>query len=325
MYYTFRKPSTYILAFFAFFLGNMILMAVFRNLGAPADDTITAIQNRLGFSYIWAINSFFSGLNSSLLAYLKKKKLFRKDKDARLYDEGPYYFSQLITTLPLDLFLCAAVVVIYFFVLGLNDYPHLITNMLLQFFFIFVGCYISGQSISGILASIGDTIETISPLVPLILSPLMISAGYMANLKTATFPIRWIAYISPIRFVYQGFTLTEFQNRSEYIESCFTWVEDSEGRHHVKIPDESKALCDPNQVLDFYQMNILTNIYYLVGLVVLFRILGYVIFKIKATQGRMQYRANQTLRLKFDYRGMKEKEERKNTSYIDPLANIDSL
>ena len=321
MYYHYRSPSTYIFTFFTMILGNLVLLAVFQNLEPPGGETITAIQNRMGLVYMWAVNAFFTGVNSSLLVYLTKKKLFRKDNDARLYDEAPFYFSQLLTSLPLDMLMTAVVVVIYYFGMGLNRFPHLVPNMLYTYFFIFVGCYISGQSISGILASLGDQMETIAPLVPLVVLPLMVSSGFMANLQTATFPIRWIAYISPIRFVYQGVALTEFQNRLDYVDTCMTSVTCPGGRCHVKLPPSAQDMCDPLKVLDFMQQDIVVNLYFILGLLVLFRMLGYLIFKVKSSSGRMRYKANQMLRLKFDFQATKAR----RSSYFDPLANTEML
>ena len=49
MYEHYRKSTTYLVVLAQIFLGNAIFMLVFKNLGDPKDDTIVAIQNRIGF------------------------------------------------------------------------------------------------------------------------------------------------------------------------------------------------------------------------------------------------------------------------------------
>ena len=302
MSYFYTRKSTYLIIIAQIVIGNLLFLAVFKDLGDPEDDTIIAISNRLGFCYIMNLQGTFAGLNSSLLNFISGRKLFKKDKDARIYSELPFFLTQLTFMIPIYLIIFFGVTFMYYYLVGLNRDPVFINNALYTYFFMFVGGYISGQSFSILLGSLSNSMSTASALTPLIIAPLSISAGYMCNLKSASFPIRWIAYLSSMRFSYQGYALVEFQNSQRYVDSCYTYVDcptDPSKRCRIKIPDFAKRLCDPMQITDFIQTDILTNVYFILGLIVFFRFLGCAIFKLKSSQGQMRYKQNPFLKKKI--------------------------
>jgi hypothetical protein len=283
-------------------LGNCLFFILFHDLGDPTDDTIVAIQNRMGLSYMMVMQGTFSGLGSSLLNFMNQKKIFKKDKDSRLYDEFPFYFSEFFYMLPIYTILFAIVVILYYTFLTLNTQPSLQTNALYTYFFVYVGSFLSGQSFSALIGALADKMTTASIIAPIVIAPLSMSSGFLSNLRTATLPIRIISYISSIRFSFQGFTLTEFQNRDVYMSSCMTYVpcvDDPSKRCHVKLPEDMRDKCDPLKVTDFVQGSIVMNIYYLLGILVLLRILSFVVFKVKSNFGKMKYKENVYLRQKL--------------------------
>ena len=299
MYEHYRKSTTYLVVLAQIFLGNAIFMLVFKNLGDPKDDTIVAIQNRIGFCYLMNLQGTMAGINSSILNFITSRKIFNKDKDARLYSELPFYMAQLTYMIPIYLILFIGLTFIYYYVIGLNSEPSLLYNALKTYFFMFVGGYISGQSFSVIIGSICDSMSSATAMIPIIVAPLSMSAGYLSNLKTAALPIQWIAYISSMRFAYQGYTLTEFQNSQVYRDSCMTYIncpDDPSKRCHIKVPEYAKAICDPMLVTDFVQTDIYINMYFILGLIVVFRFFGFVLFKFRSSRGKIKYKKNNILK-----------------------------
>ena len=302
MRFYYRRPMTYLIIFLRLIIGNVVYYFVFKNLGDPAYDTIVAIQNRLGFCYLLIMQFTFTGLGSSLLNFINSKKLFKKDKDSRLYDELPFFIAETSYLFPIYLVLFAALTAYYYWSFPLNVDPSLIYNSLYFCFFTFVGCFLSGESFSILIGSIANTMETASVIAPLIISPLSLASGYTGNLQTATAPIRIFSYISTIRFSFQGLALNEFQNASMYVDTCKTTIpcpKDPSKTCSVPVPDAYKSQCDPHIVTDFKQTEILTNLYIVLGLCFGFRFLAYLIFKIKSNFGKMKYKKNVYLRHKL--------------------------
>lgn len=325
MYNYYKQPKTYFVFFFQIIFANVIIMLVYHDLGDPEDDTLVAIQNRIGFMFMISTMSFMTGLQSSLLVFLEKKKLFLKDKDARIYDLSPFYFAQLTYTLPINLIVYAIVVVFYYYTLKLNSEPYFVYNMLYSYFFIFVGANLTGQSFSGILGALGDTIEKVATFVPFILLPVMLTAGFIGNLRSSIFIIQWLSYLSPMRFTFQGLSLVEFQDSSKYIDSCFTYApcfDDPSKKCKVKIPEAGRDQCDPMKVTDFYEKDLLTNIIYVLGLLVIIRVIGLIIFKVKSSAGQIKYKRSQALISRFSY--LANDLDNPRRSKLDPLNQLDS-
>ena len=321
----YKQPTTYMIIFFQVLMANAIILLVYNKLGDPKEDTIVAIQNRIGFIFNLTVMGFMTGLQSSLLVYLKKKKLFLKDKDARIYDQFPFFVSQLLYTMPINIIVYAIVIIFYYFTIDLNRDPHFIYNMLYSYFFLYVGAVLCGQSYSAILATLGNTLEQVSTTVPFVLVPVLLCAGFMANLKTATLPIRILAYLSPMRFAFQGFLMVEFQNSAKYTDNCVVSVpcpDDPSKKCSIPLPPTSQNLCDPYKVTDFVQQDILTNVYYLIGLIVLIRLVGFIIFKITSSVGKMKYKKNQLLCTRYTHTVNNFDVPRR--SKLDPLNQLDS-
>jgi ABC-type multidrug transport system permease subunit len=299
----YKKKHTYLVVFSQVIFGNILFIIVFRKLGDPRDDTIVSIQNRLGFCYLMNLQGTFSGMNSSLLNFISSRRLFKKDKDSRLYSELPFYLAQLTYMIPIYLFLFFGLTYLYYYLMDLNRDPSLFYNGLKTYFFMFVGGFISGQSFSIVLGSICDSINTATALIPVVVAPLSISAGYLSNLKTASKPIQWIAYLSSMRFSYQGYALTEFQNSQIYVDSCVTYIncpDDPSKRCQIPVPDFMKDICDPMKVTDFVQTDVFVNMFFILGLIVFFRIMGFILFKWKSSLGRMRYKKNRELKKQID-------------------------
>ena len=303
MSFYYRQPKTYYTLIGQGIIGNTIFFVVYANLEKIGDDTLIAIQDRMGLCYLLVMNGTFSGLGSVLLNFITQKKLFKKDKDSRLYDEFPFYFTELSYLIPLYFLAYIVVVVLYYVCLDVNTYPDLFSTGITSYFFIFIGSFLSGQSFSALLGSIADKMTTVSIIAPLVIAPLSMCSGFLANLRSSTLPIQIISYISSIRFSFQGLALNEFRNYQEYIDKCMTYapcVDDPSKSCHVPVPESTKALCDPRLVTDFIESDIMTNVYFILAIFLGLRMVGYVIFKIKSSFGQIQYKKNAYLRNKLE-------------------------
>ena len=306
----YRQPSTYLMLFFQSVIAHGFIGLVYRPLGLPGEDTLVAIQNRFGLMFMIVLMTCMSGMQSSLVFYLQNKRLFLKDKDSRLYDQVPFFLANIVYTIPISMVVYLGVVAFYFYFLDLNQDPEFARNFLYLYLFVFVGCVLVGNSYSVILALLADNLEQVSTLVVFILMPLLVCCGFVVNVKSSTWPIVILSYISPMRFAFQGLLLNEFQNYSEYTDSCYTRIPclfDPSKQCRVKVPEQFKEKCDPLKVMDFYEMDMSRNIYYLLGLLFLINLIGFLILKIRSSWGKMRYKTNQGLRIMLTHFDEEEK------------------
>ena len=303
MAYFFKNKRGCITVFLNIIFSNGMFFIVYHHLGEPEYDTIAAIQNRRGLSYMLCIMFTFAGINYSLPSLITSRKLFMKDKDARLYSELPFYLAQLFHTLPMYVLVYFGVIFLYYYVVGLNQDPNLFYNVLNTYFFIFVGGFVAGQAVAIIISSFCDSLGTATILATIVTTPFLVSTGYMSNVRSMAKPLQWVAYLNFLRFAYQGFLLTEFQDSQRYVDACVTWKScpyDVSKKCQYKIPEAFNSQCDPKQIMDYEQTELWTNMVFISGLVGGCWLLGFIFFKVKSNLKKMKYRKNQLLREEID-------------------------
>lgn len=258
---------------------NVVIALLNLDLGELDKDTYAAIQNRQGFLFIIAIMIFFTGVNSTGLSLLPKKKIYVKDRHSRTYSSFAFYMAQQFFNLPLFLPIMFLVILMFYFMNQLNTYPNH-WNIGLFYYFYVVGAFFGGSSLGFVISSIANSVETVSALIPLFVLPFMLVNGFFANLKTSNWFIRIFSYTSIPRFFYQGLTLVEFQNHEEYKEKCSlpfpcTLPSGESGTCERKV---NSPLCDPLQTADYYEQEIWENMVAVAVIGMFFRILGFVLF-----------------------------------------------
>lgn len=261
-----------------------LIYLIFRKLGDPKDDTLVAIQNRIGFSALMTAYGFFSGFWSDIIVFIQKRKLFLRDQDGCYYDALPYFLANQLYTVPFYALIIFITSTGYFFLFPLNDYPHVAPNWLSFYFFVYFGGFFSGASLGGVIAGLSEKVEMITAVMAFIIPPITIATGFNCNLKSSTIFIQIFSYFSPTRFTYQGILVNEFQNREDYVDTCYSYypcIDDPSKKCKYKVPTKNQNTCDPVLVNDFVQTTVLENILFILGLCVFYKILGYVIFRIK--------------------------------------------
>ena len=316
----YKMVSTYILILVRQFLINGLLIALFHNLGDPEDDTLTAIQNRRGFYFLMPSVFFLVGLNSALTTIFKKKKMIIKDRDSQIYDLLPFYLAEQVHTMPRDIISGALSTLIFFYAIGLNKSPNAFKNLTYFSFLIVLGGEILGKTLSIILGIIGDSIEDAATLIPIIVVPSFITAGFVVDVKSMTFPIRILSYLSPIRFCFQGLILTEFQDKEKYTNTCVAsmpCVDNPDENCSYPLPLNYRNNCDPDVLFNFYEDKIIVNIIILFILFFCYNLIAFFLLKRKIERGVMKYKPNDRFRAKFNH--VSDKFETPTQSKLDPL------
>lgn len=295
----YRKKINYVILLGNMAFVNFFVMVIYRDLGDPERDTFSAIQNRRGFSYLLNLQGSYSGMTYFISNFIMYRKLFYKDKDSRLYSEFPFFLAQITFLIPLFAVLYFGLILVYYWVVGLNSEPQLFLNAIQNYFFLFVGGFVVSINCSALLGALCDRLSTVIALVPMVVIPFSMCTGYFSSLRTATKVIQWFAYLSPMRFGYQGYMLVEFKNARKYVDSCVTWArcpQNPAEKCAVKIPESNRDQCDPMKVTDFIQNDILSNVLYIVLLTAFYGFFAFIALKFKSRKKRMKYQKNPQLR-----------------------------
>lgn len=197
---------------------TIIVSLVFLDVGDITVNPQQAYTNRVGLIFIIMANTTFASMNASAQAFLPLKIIFLKDKESNLYSRTVYFFASVFYIYPVLIPQQIISLILFYFITDLNK------DSVAQFFwyvaFYLIGGFVNG-SIIGIFAGVAvDQLKDIGAVIPILILPLFIVAGFFQSVKLMAWPLRILSYISNFRFTLQGEVLNEFSNRQLYLDSC---------------------------------------------------------------------------------------------------------
>lgn len=135
-----------------------------------------------------------------------EREIFVKEYDSGLYQIAPYYFSKLAIELPLTaLFPALFVCIVYYIVNFINPAEN--------FFLFMLGTILSAWLATLLGIFVGTLVtnpSTAIEIAPMIFVPLILFSGYTTNTDNIVAGIKWIEYISPVRYLFEYFVHNEF-------------------------------------------------------------------------------------------------------------------
>ncbi len=124
-----------------------------------------------------------------------------------MYGVLPYYLSKTFVELPYQLLIpCLFLFIIYWCVQFRNEaecfFSFMATLLLVVFY---------GNSLGMMVSSSFKSVREALAIVPVIVLPLMLYSGYVANISKIVVWLRWIQYLSPIRYSLEIFFRYEYR------------------------------------------------------------------------------------------------------------------
>eukprot|EP00826_Nyctotherus_ovalis_P043499 TRINITY_DN4589_c0_g1_i2.p3 TRINITY_DN4589_c0_g1~~TRINITY_DN4589_c0_g1_i2.p3 ORF type:complete len:178 (+),score=32.43 TRINITY_DN4589_c0_g1_i2:1673-2206(+) len=128
-----------------------------------------------------------------------------------MYGVLPYYLTKSLVEVPFQLLIPILFSLIVFWAVGFRRsvemYFLFLAGLMLLVFF--------GNSLGILLSSMFSNVRSAFTLLPIVIIPMQLFAGYMSNVNTIVSWLRWLQYLSPIRYTLEVFF------RAEYKESDF--------------------------------------------------------------------------------------------------------
>ena len=279
-----------------FWVTFVVLLLVFVKMPSIEEDPRAAMQNKAGFYFMFMINMIFAGNNATSTLFLPQKLIYLKDRQSRMYGKFAFFWSNSVDIIPYYIVNITIAVIIYFYVLGLNNDSS--ENLAWIWAFFFFAVWMAGASFGLIISMIVDHIEQSGPLAPLLILPQIIVAGFFANIKTITWPLFIYSFISVPRFAFQGLILTEFRNADQYRLNCKIKTpcpNDTSKTCTIAVPPSQADICDPRKVFDFYETDVWVNFIAAMVIMIGFRVIAYLIFLRKYREVQTNYGFDQEL------------------------------
>ncbi|RKP12959.1 P-loop containing nucleoside triphosphate hydrolase protein [Piptocephalis cylindrospora] len=182
---------------------GFFLDAVFWKI--PERGINSQIQNRCGALFFLVVNQLFSYSTGSLMPIYGERVVFEREYGAGMYSLPAYFVSKVLIEIPFLLIAPFLLSIVTYFALGLQ--------LTAGKFFIYVATVILnailGAGIGLFAVCSFKRLDVTLVFVPLLLLPMIIFAGLFVNLDGVQGWIRWVQWISPMKYSYVALVKNE--------------------------------------------------------------------------------------------------------------------
>ncbi|TPX40845.1 hypothetical protein SeMB42_g05847, partial [Synchytrium endobioticum] len=191
---------------------SLIVGLLFLNSGSAVGQA--SVQNRSGVMFFATTNNVMSSCIGILSIFGGEKSVFTREHGAGYYSLPSYFLSKTAVEVPYQIVFPWAQATIVYFMVGLQN------NAAKYFIFcaFVVLASVAGWAMGIFFACIFPSLPVALAATPVILMPLMLFSGLFANLDTIPVWLRWIQYISPIKYGFEGMVKNEYTGIQLYCQ-----------------------------------------------------------------------------------------------------------
>lgn len=212
------------------------LLTAFIYQGIGNKQGFALVQDRVSVLFFICTNEFFSSTGNAVYLFSFERAVFLREYRNGYYSLLPYFISKSLLEIPLALIAPFISVSIIYPIVGLK--PE---------WYAYAGIVISSQMVSMVAAAMGLMLGAIFPdfsaamaLLPAFTLPMMIFAGVQLNLKFIPWYLKFMPYLSPLRWAFLAMAKIELTD--------------------LQFPDSdpSKGFSDGNAALAEYALGSIT-------------------------------------------------------------------
>jgi ABC-type multidrug transport system permease subunit len=152
---------------------------------------------------------------SVLLLFIMERPVFLREQASKTYTVWSYFTAKTIVEIPFQFIFPILFSFIVYFACGFTRE----FNRFVIFVCILIADILCATSIGFLIGCLLKDLDTVISLVGKIMMPFTIFAGYVVNLNDVHIWLRWIQYLSPIRYSTEALLRNEFQNNDRYTSS----------------------------------------------------------------------------------------------------------
>lgn len=287
--YFFRNKKVFVTKVIQSLVFSLITIVLYNNMKSPKEETVGAIQDRTGMIFNTVSTIGFSGIFASLYGLIPLLPPFFREHEKRLYSPKLFYLISTLYHIPFQIFLCLLYQSTFYFIVDIKQG----TEAFIKYYILYFSVYLSSSGFGDILSLKIRKVSLMIQFLPIVILPLFMFSGFLAVVKEMALPLVMISYLSYFKFAFQAGSYIEFdsETRDYYLLNCRIRKRDCfEDDNSCYIEYEGLKVCDPWENLNFIEKSYLTNILFLVGQAVVFRIISMVIFSRYTRDFRVKYR-----------------------------------
>ncbi|KAJ3046553.1 hypothetical protein HK097_000762, partial [Rhizophlyctis rosea] len=165
-----------------------------------------SVQNRTGVLFFICINQTFSWLMPIITVFPLERRIILRERAARSYRTSSIFLAKAISQWPLAAIASLVLTAAVYWLIGLN--PNIARYIL---FMVISQCLVlAAQSLGLLIGSAVPSVQIAQVFGPLIVVIFVIFGGNFANQSSITPVLRWIQWISPLRYAYAAYMQNEF-------------------------------------------------------------------------------------------------------------------
>ena len=218
------------------------------------------VQNKTGALFFIILNQIMSNVFSTVESFSTYLKMFTYDYKRGKYPLFVYYLSKTSVDIPFQLTSTFVFCMIALLMTNLTDR---IMECVWVMFFV----ALSGSSFGYMMSTVSDQYSVCLVVTNLCILPMMLTSGLFINNTSVPPYIGWLQELNPFYFGYNAL-------------STLVWKDET-----IECPEN--GLCPystGDEVLDYQGISTSNNTAILFGLIILFRVMGYIIMCIRLRQ-----------------------------------------
>jgi ABC-type multidrug transport system ATPase subunit len=191
-------------------LGQIVVFAFIYNLvywQLDTRDQNSQTQDRAGILFFYPANMIIANSVGVMALFGVERSTFEREKQSGMYGLPAFFFSKLAVELPLYIIVPILLLAASYWGVGLNPGVD-------NFFIACLVCILvslSGISLGMAVASACSELVVGLAVLPLIILPMMIFGGLFANISGLPSWIRWIEWLSLMKYGFVALMKNEFQ------------------------------------------------------------------------------------------------------------------
>jgi ABC-type multidrug transport system permease subunit len=206
-----REPwSSFIRIVTGAFFGSLLSMLWYQSNGTSQVE----VKNMTGVLFMMIVNNFVGNFFATVNTFQFERDVMLREQANNMYSLFPYFITKGLIEQPLILVQPLALLLVTYWTIGFNQSGY-------TFGYMYLAIYMTGQvsvALGLIVSAACESVQTGTSISMLICFPAVLFGGYVATQEQIPPGLRWLTWISPIRYSFECMLIAEFEPRGmEYV------------------------------------------------------------------------------------------------------------
>ena len=161
-----------------------------------------------GALFFITVNMFMGNMFNALLVFQGERPVFLREQSNRMYNVGPYYLAKTLADAPILCLTPFIAILVTYFAIGLE----FSLAQFLMAYLVQASTAWTASSVGYFLSSLFENETTATGLSPVVIMPMMLFGGLLANNVAMPAWLSWFQYVSPIKYGAEALLYNEFRN-----------------------------------------------------------------------------------------------------------------